>query len=98
MTCVCKHQPMKGYNEIGGKVQAFNLPNVQTKCLSVEPYTVPDHMMCNSLLFSQQSVSNAFLLPVTKTIWGCFMHCLLFSHTVIKLYERMAQVALCVLS
>lgn len=52
MTCVCKHQSMKGYSEIRGKVQVFNLPTVKTKCLSVEPHTVPDHMTCNSLSFS----------------------------------------------
>jgi len=95
MTCVCKHQFMKGYNEIGGEVQAFNLPTVQTKYLSVEPHTVPDHMRCNSLSFSKQSVSNALLLTVTKTKWWCFMYYLLFFHTVIKLYERMAHVTTC---
>ena len=52
MTCVNKHQSVKGYNETGGKVQAFNLPTVQTKCFSVELHTVPDHMLCISLSFS----------------------------------------------
>ena len=54
-----KYQSIKGYNETGGKAQAYNLITVQTNCPSVEPYSVPDHMMCNSLSFSQQTVSYA---------------------------------------